>query len=370
MLKRLILMILFLGAAIGGIYGWKSFQAEVMKKAVAAYVPPPATVATAKAKQVTWTRYLRAVGTLQADQRITLSPEVSARIQGVNFESGQRVSAGTLIFQLDDSLEQAQLLGAKADLELAKASYERDLELKKKKAVATTQVDTVRAQRDVAAAEVDRIEDLIDQKKIKAPFDGKLGLRNIEVGEYVAAGEDLVELHSIEYAKLRFTVPERYVASVKPGQEVEITLDAYPGETFRGQVSALAIDVATDTRALEVEARFSNRDGKLLAGMFASTRVILGEQSGIVAVPESAIVYSLYGDTVFLVDKGSGKETKPTVSRKTVVTGDRRGGMVEVRSGIQAGEEVVVAGQGKLSNGVPIKIDNSVVPAPSGEGAG
>jgi len=340
----------------------------MIKSFVAQNVPPPASVSTEDARTENWIPRVRSIGSLTAIQGVDIAPQVSGIISGIQFESGDRVIKGAELVLIDDEVEQADLLSNKASLREAMLEFDRQENLQGRGFAAEARLDEARAQRDSAAASVQRTRALIDQKTIKAPFAGKLGIKQVEIGQYVSAGTTLVTLQTLDPIWVDFPVPENQISKLEAGQEIEVSVDAFPGETFTGKVETLDARVDKDTRTLIVRGRIGNPEEKLLPGMFTNVAVHAGEPAEVVTVPRTAITFSLYGDSIYVVKKGkpdekAGNDGKPaepelTADRRFVRVGATQGDRIAVLEGVKAGETVITTGQLKLKPGARVAINN------------
>jgi len=328
---------------------------------------PPVPVTTAAAKTEKWRSELPAIGTVEAMRGVTLAPQIAGRVDSILFESGKWVKQGETLVKLDDSTERAQLQAATADLRLKELNLIRAQELAQRGNMAQANLDQAIAQRDQAAAQVELIRAQINQKTIVAPFAGRLGIRQINLGQYLAAGAAIVTLQSVDPIFVNFTLPEREIPRLKVDQEVVVTVEGLKGRTFTGKITSLDAKVDEATRNLLVQATFENRDGALVPGVFARLTVSLSEERDVVVVPETAVTFSLYGDSVYVVVERKDKEGKVvmgadgkpalTTERRFVRVADRRSGAVGLREGVKAGEIVVTSGQTRLLPGGGVSID-------------
>lgn len=391
MTKRLVIagviVVVFLAALAGFHFILKP---AMIQKFVAQNAPPPAAVSTEVAKAETWQPKRHAIGTLVAIQGVDVSSQVGGIVRTIQFDSGQQVAKDAELVHLDDEVEQADLLAQKATLRDAMSEFNRQKDLQGRGFAAEAKLDEARAARDTSAATVQRIRAVIDQKTIKAPFAGRLGLKRIDLGQYVSPGTALVTLQMLDPIWVDFPVPEKQIGEIETGQTVEARVDAYPGQTFIGKVETLDARVDKDTRTLTVRARIKNPDEKLLPGMFANVSVLAGEKMEVVVVPRTAISYSLYGDSVYVVkedsgekkpsgeaqaaeekkdapedkaanpgaDAGKGDEKKLVVERRFVRVGETRKDRVAITEGIKSGELVVTSGQLKLKPQAHVTINN------------
>lgn len=365
MKKRMTFMIILLLVVFGGIFGWNALRAHFMKQYFAHYQPLPVTVSSIKAQQADWQAYLTSVGTLLASDGIDITPETSGIVIALPFKSGQMVKKGDLIAKIDDSVEQAQLLNDTAAAQLAKISYERLKDLYQKKAVSKSDLDRAKAQFDQADATVAKTKALIMQKNITAPFDGKIGIKLIDAWQYVNAGTALVTLQAVDPMRVNFYLPEHELTKLSLGQPIAIKVAPFPGKNFKGEITAINAKVDTNSHNILVQATLPNAEKLLVPGLFADVSVQLPESKQVVVIPEAAIDYSLFGDSVFVISNtGQDKDGKAilTVKRRFVVVGDRQAGKAVISNGLNAGEEVVTSGQLKLNDGTHVSINNTIQP--------
>jgi membrane fusion protein (multidrug efflux system) len=359
MILRLIIVVVLLAAVFGAIFGWKYYVGEQMAAAQSGG-PPPATVAVSEAHIDRWQPYLHSVGSLVAVAGIEVTNEVAGKISAIRFESGQEVAAGDLLLQLDDQSDRAQLRGLQAEERLARLRFQRTARLLKQNSASQSDYDEALATLDGAKAAVAAQEALIDKKQIQAPFEGQLGIRRVDLGEFLAPGSAIVPLEALDPIYVDFSLPERELARVRVGQSLEVSVQAFPGRTFTGEVSAIDPGVEVATRSLRLRATLDNPDRLLRPGMFSSVKVLLGGDEEVLTIPRTAVTYNPYGDSVFVVFDRDGQLV---VQRRQVQTGEARGGRVEVISGLEPGDRVVSAGQVKLRNGQPIVVDDKPAPA-------
>ena len=357
MFKRLLIVVLLLALAFGGVGYWK-FQKFQQMKAQLAAPRPPATVASVEVKQENWQPRLRSVGSVVAQNGIDVTNEVAGVVASIAFESGQRVKAGEVLLKLEDSVEQATLASLRADRRLAEVQYKRAADLIPKQAVSKADFDIAKATFDAAQARVAEQEAVIAKKIVRAPFSGLLGIRRVDLGQFLQVGTSIVGLQALDPLYVDYTLPERDFRRVASGQTVELTLDAYPGETFQGKVTAVDSGVDEGTRAIRVRATVPNPDNRLRPGMFAEGQTLLPVENQVLTVPRTAISFNTYGDFAYVIEKG--EDGSLTVKRRQVTTDAVQAGWVQVTKGLQAGETVVRTGLVKLRDGVPVAIDNSV----------
>ena len=368
-----------LAALTGGLAYFQFVIKPVMVKGfiTAAFAPKPTTVTAEAARVEQWRPELTAIGTLRAIQGVAIAPQAAGDVTAIHFELGDDVEAGALLISIDDSVEQADLANGLAQLKNADSTLARQRTLVAQGNTPQSAVDTAIATRDSAAATVERTRAVIAQKAIKAPFAGRLGLRNVDLGQYVAVGTSLVTLQRLDPIYADFPVPEEALNSMATGQAVRMTVDAIPGRSFEGKIEAIDARVSAELRNVTARAVFANPDRKLLPGMFANLTVTTGEPAAVLTLPRTAIVYSLYGDDVFVVtaapharEQGglseSGGSSGLIVERRLVRVGPARGERVAIEDGLRAGERVVTAGQIKLQAYSPVTLDETpALPAPS-----
>jgi len=356
MFKRLLIVLLALGLLFGGIFGWKYYQAGEQAR-LAAMPPPPATVAAAKVRQEQWLPYLETVGSLTAVQGIEVTSEVAGQVSAIHFRSGQPVKRGELLLQLDDSVDQADLAGLQAEQYLAQLQFERNARLVKERSVSRAEYDNARANLEAARARVAAKQASITKKAIRAPFDGRLGIRRVDLGQYLPPGAAIVPLQVLHPIYLDATLPERRLAEVSVGQTVEVQVQAYPGEPFAGTLSAINPGIDPASRSVKLRATLDNPDGRLRPGMFAEVRLRLPRIEPVLTLPQTAISYNPYGASVFVI---APQGDQLVVETRQVETGEVRDGRVVIVSGVREGEQVVSAGQVKLRSGMAVTIDNRI----------
>jgi membrane fusion protein (multidrug efflux system) len=358
------------------------FKPQMIRTFLSQMRPPPVTVTAEPARIEKWIERLASIGTLIASQGVEVTSQVAGIVTEVLIDSGKEVPQGTKLVQLDTAVELADLASAIAVQREAEVAFERQADLMQKRVTSEANLDTARAKRETAAAAVKRIDAVIAQKAIASPFAGRLGIRKVEKGQYVSAGMALVSLQALDPIRADFPMPEQYVGKLKVGQPIELTVDAYPGQVFKGEIQSLDARVAQDTRTLLVRGLLPNPDRKLLPGMFANVTVLVGDPRDVVTVPRTAVTYSLYGDSVYVVKPAPAGDAAPSaagsaagapgkpaapalvVERRFVRTGLVRDDRVAVTFGLKAGEDVVTTGQLKLNPGASVLIDNSQTPKP------
>ena len=360
MTRRMALMLAVLGLVFGGIFGFKWLERKLTADYLASYLPPPVAVSAVALEEQTWERQLRATGSTIAIDEIAVSSEADGVITAIHFDSGDRVAKGELLIELDDQVERANLRSYQARLNLARLNFERDSKMLSRKLISADQCDRSKAELDEVRALVDQTEAVIAQKQVRAPFAGRLGLRRVSVGSYLAAGEPVVTLQSLDPLFVDFSLPEQHLPDLRVGQPLSFAIKAYPDIPFGARVTAIDARVDVETRNIAVRAEAPNPNGRLLPGMFADVRLDLGQGEPALVAPESALTYSLHGQAVFEVVEGKGADGKAAlvVKRRPVTSGAVRDGFVQVRGELAPGARVVVNGQNKLQDGVRVKIVN------------
>ncbi len=356
MIKRLFPVVLFLVVILGGIFGWKYYNGQKMA-AMMATPPPPATIASAKVLTDSWQPYLYSVGSVEATQGVFVTTEVPGQVKEILFKSGQKVTAGEVLLHLDDSVDQANLEGLIALSKQARLRFERNQKLVKERSVSRSEFDDSQAQLENLQASVDAKQATIHKKKIRAPFSGQLGIREIDLGEYLSPGAHIVPLQALDPVFVNYTLPERHFDRVRVGQTIIVKVQAFADKTFEGRISAINPGIDPGTRSVRLQATLPNPGNLLRPGMFADTRTVLPLRDDVLTLPRTAISYNPYGESVFVI---LDEDSRRSVQRRPVTTGEVRGGQVEIIEGLQAGDEVVSAGQNKLRNGQTVNIDNSV----------
>lgn len=361
--SRMIIMIIALVIIFGGIFGFGVVRSIFMKKYFASFSPPPATISTAKARTIAWRPAINAVGSIVAINGAEIEPKVSGKVVKIGFESGQMVKAGDFIIQLDDDEEKADLENLTAQLKLAEITFRRQSILFKQQAVAAAGLDEARASLQQLRAQVAKAQELVVNKRITAPFAGRLGIRQVNLGQFLAAGTAIVSLQSMDPLYVNFSLPQQYLPDLYVGQDVQLQTDAFGAELFPGKINALNAEVNVNTRNILVQATIPNPKLKLYPGMFTNVNVLAKAPQQVIVVPQTSVTYNLYGNSVFVVKAESkDKEGKPILKAfaQYVTTGDNVGNEVIITKGLQAGDEVVTSGQLKLTDGAQVIINNSV----------
>ena len=364
MLKRMILMLAVVIALVAGLGFVKYRQISAAIAQGASFAPPPDAVTTIVAARETWPSTLNVIGTAAAIQGVTVSADLPGTVAKINFESGKPVQAGDVLVELDTRQERAQLAAAEAQRDLARINFERTQELVKQGVTARTEFDNTSAQQKSTEAQVGEIQATIQRKTIRAPFTGVLGLRQINLGQYLAAGQAIVPLQKLNPIYVNFGVPQQNSVRSIGGRTLRVTSDDLPGATFTGRVTAIDAVINETTRNIQVQATLPNPQGKLRPGMFVQVQVVLGASRQVVTLPASAINYAPYGDSVFVVTDLTDPKGKMYrgVRQQFVKVEGSRGDQVAVVSGVNPGDEVVTSGVFKLRNGAAVQINNKVQP--------
>jgi len=343
----------------------KAFQFR--KMGASPMTMPPTTVSSAVVKEEDWAPTLSAVGSISAVQGAIVSTELGGIVSEVGFQSGSEAKKGDVLLKLDSSSEEALLHTAEADLELARANLQRERDLAGRKVVSKQELDAAESTFGQKQGTVDNMRAFITKKQVRAPFDGQLGIRQVNVGQMINSGQQVVSLQALDPVYVDFALPQQELSKLAPGLEALVRTDAQSGREFKGKLTALNSMVDTVTRNVTLQATFENPDHALKPGMFVKIEIVLPEKGKTLVIPGSAVSYAPYGDSVFLIDKKkdpkTGKETQ-TLRQAFVRIGEARGDFVSVTQGLKAGDEVVSTGVFKLRNGMPVTINNDLAPKP------
>jgi membrane fusion protein (multidrug efflux system) len=361
-IKNLLLVLTVLGLLFGAIFGWKYLQVQKMS---GGRVMSPPVVSTQTVQQENWQPTLPSVGTITPIRGVLISSELPGVIREVHFDSGYTVAANDLLVQLDIEVDQAEAEALKAEHQLAVTTRDRLKRVVASNLGSRADLDEAQAQVDSSRARMAAKQAAIEKKAVRAPFDGELGIRRINPGQYLAAGDPIIELVDLDPIYVEFTLPERYLGDVAVQQDVKVKVAAWPGEEFPGRISAISPNIERSSRSVQIRAILENPERRLHPGMFADVHTVLPQKSQVLTLPERAITYNPYGNSVFVVKSAEGATT---VSRVPVTTGIVTDGRVEILTGLEPGMEVVTDGHNKLRNGQPVTIDNSSLPDSSGIG--
>lgn len=364
MTKRMFIMLVAMFSVIAGLGFIKVRQIQGAIAQASAFQPPPEAVTTITARREEWSATLGAIGSVSAVQGVTVSADLPGIVERIDFESGRMVRRGDLLVKLDTRQEQAQLTAAEAQRGLAKLNLDRARGLREEGIVSQSEYDRVAAEHEQAQARVGEIQATIARKTIRAPFAGILGIRQVNLGQYLTGGDPIVPLQALAPIYVNFSVPQQEVGQVRPGREVRVALENAPEAALSGRITAVESVVDEATRNVHVQATLDNRDGRLRPGMYVQAQVVLGASTSVISLPASAVSYAPFGDSVFVVEdvKGPKGETYRGVRQQFVKLGSARGDQVAVLDGLKAGEEVVTSGAFKLRNGAAIHVNNDVRP--------
>lgn len=367
MKKRIALTTLIAVVVVAAIFGYKFHTIRQAAAAMAAMKRPPATVTTAPATAQTWRNTLSAVGTVESFQGITLRSEIDGRIVRIAFDSGRVVQAGDVLVELEADAEHAQLKSLEAAARLASASLTRARDLRESNTNTAVELETAEATHAQALAAVEGIKATLAKKRIVAPFSGRLGIRLVNVGQFLNKGDTIVSLEAVHPAYVDFALPQQELPHLKAGLPVIVRVDAFPDRTFEGRIEAINPRVSDATRNVRIRAIVPNADETLRPGLFAQVTVQLPAETPVLELPSTAVVYSPYGNSVYVVvEKKNPDGTAQLIAeQRFITTGPKRGDQVAIVKGLNPGEHVVTAGQMKLRNGAPVTVNNSVVPANS-----
>ena len=364
MTKRMVIMLVAAAIVLGAIFGFQVFKAAMIKKFMSAMASPPQTVSTTKAGYSDWQPNVQAIGSVRAVKGADLSLEVSGVVDSISFNSGDDVAEGALLLKLRADDDAAKLESLQATADLSEITYQRDLKQFKIQAVSQATLDTDAANLKNARAQVAQQQAVLDKKSLRAPFAGHLGIRAVDLGQYLGAGTTIVTLQALDPIFVDFFVPQQSMDRIRLGQTVTVRIDAFKDQIFTGEISAVNPKVDLSSRNVQIRATLKNADHKLIPGMYATIEIATGAPEKFVTLPQTAITYNPYGDTVYIVEnKGLAANGPLLIARQSfVTTGPTRGDQVAVLKGVSAGDVIVTAGQIKLHNGSTVLIDNSITP--------
>ena len=361
MIKRMLILLILAGGAFAGLNAFVNFRAGIIKTIIGGMANPPQTVSTTVAQESDWQPKLTVIGTFQAVNGADLSLEVPGVVQKINFESGTEVEKGQVLLELRNDDDSAKLDSLKAAADLDAITLHRDESQLKINAVSQATVDTDRANLRTATANVAQQQAILDEKTLRAPFSGRLGIRQVDLGQYIGAGTKVVSLQTLDPIYLDFMLPQQAAGQLKVGAEIEAKVDGV-AEPLKGVVQAMDSKLDSTSRNLQIRARLPNADRKLLPGMFATVEAPINSPERLVTLPQTAVVYNTYGDVVYVIDDTDAKDGVFKARQSAITVGPARGDQVAIRSGVKPGETVITAGQIKLHNGSPVKINNSIQP--------
>jgi RND family efflux transporter, MFP subunit len=361
----MLIMLLAVGVIFGGIIGYKAFQMQMIKKMMASQKMPAVTVTATKAELKNWQPQLKAVGSLRAVRGVDVTCEITGLVRSINFQPGQNVSAGQLLVQLNADSDIAQLHSLEAAEALAQTVYERDRKQYAVRAISQAVLDADEADLKSKKAQLEQQKALVEKKSIRAPFNGRLGISAVNLGQYLNPGDKIVTLQSLDALYNDFYLPQQELGRIKKGQMVIALSDTYPGRTFRGRVTTINPKVDPDTRNIQVESVINNTRHELLPGMYIAIEIQTGGTQKYLTLPQTAVSFNPYGEMVFIVEKGakdaSGREIL-TVKQTLVTVGPTRGDQVAILSGVKEGDIIVTSGHFKLKPGSAVVINNKVQP--------
>lgn len=371
MAKRMTIMLVIVGLLLGGIFWFKAYKAKATKEYMAKASNPAQSVSTIVATKEPWRTTIQAIGTLRGHNSTDISPQVPGLVTSIDFKSGEHVTKGQTLLTLESREDKARLASLNAAENIARITYQRAKREYAAQAISKQSLDTDLANLKQAKANVAQQRAAVTYKTVQAPFSGRLGIRKVDLGEYLNPGTTIVTLQALNPIYADFTLPQQYVGRIKVGKIVTAHCDAYPNRIFKGKITAINPSVSTSTRNAEFRAELNNPGDRLLTGMYAKVDIKIGKPKQYITLPQTAITYNPYGDTVYLVKKkstkSSGTTKKPTyhlvAKQQFVQVGKTRGDQVQILKGVKAGDVVVTAGQIKLHGGSPIEINNSVRPS-------
>lgn len=365
-IKSILLAVAILVVVVGAVAGLKALQIGKLISSAKEQGVPIETVSTSEVIAAKWERSVESVGSLRAVQGAELSTELSGVVAKILFENGQEVKQGDLLLELDHETEEANLRSAEAEADLARTVYERTKRLRLNNTVPQSDLDTAESQLRKMTALVEQLKSTISKKQLVAPFSGRLGIREVNLGQFIANGDTIVSLQSLDPVYVDFLLPQQLIAGISAGQPIKLLTDVYPGREFDGKLTAINSEIDPVTRNIRLQGTLLNPDGALRPGMFARVILSLGEAEEVVCIPSTALITAPYGDSVFVLEDEAAKDgsTRKVAKQRFIRTGRARGDFVSVTQGIKAGETVVSAGTFKLRNGTPVEVNNDIAPKP------
>lgn len=357
MIVRLLVATLLLGLVFGGVGYYKYRQYQDFQARMAAE-RPAVVVSSATVARERWPETIDAIGSFTATQGVRVATEVAGRVQSIRFNSGEHVEAGEVLVSLDPAAEEAQLRALLADLELARLDLKRTQDLRRSQSISQSELDRDNTLVQSLEAQVEQHQVVIERKTIRAPFGGELGIRQVNLGQYLSPGDEVVSLQALDPIHLDFTLPERHLSALAVGQRVQAPVSAWPGQLFDGEVTAISPEVERANRMVHLQATLPNPGGRLRPGMFSQVTVVVGEPAPVLTVPRTAIAYQAFGETVFVLERDD--DDRLVARQQPVQVGRVREGRVEIVEGLVDGAEVVATGQMKLRSGQHVEVDNSL----------
>jgi membrane fusion protein (multidrug efflux system) len=364
-MKKVFFGIVIVLVVIFGLGGIKALQFKALAAAGKNFAPPPETVSSAIVREEKWQGTLTAIGSITAVQGVTVTPELAGTVREIAFQSGEIVEKGGLLVRLDTSSEEAQLRSLEAQVQWAKVSLDRQATLRTNQLVSQSDYDSADAAWKQAVANADATRAIIEKKTLRAPFAGRLGIRQINLGQYLDAGKPIVSLQSLTPVYADFSLPQQELGQIKPGMRVRVTVDTYPDRGFDGTLLAINPDLDPSTRSVGLRATFENADQALRPGMYARVELFLPEERPVLVIPATSVLSAPFGDSVYVIEPKAGKDGQEpglAVRQQFVKTGQARGDLVTIESGLKPGERVVSAGVFKLRNGMSVTENNVLVP--------
>lgn len=362
MIKRFIIAIVLLAVVVGGLVGFNRFRDQAIENFFANMPVAVVTVSTVDATSGDWNPVIEAIGTVRASRGVDLTVEATGIVTDINFRANQTVKRGDMLVQLDDSIQQADLSAAQAQANLDKQSLDRAMELRDRQVGSNVALQAAEAAATASGAQVERLQAALRQKQLRAPFDGTIGIPRINEGQYLSPGVAVSTLQDLSKMYADFTVPEQLLGQLMIGQKVRLSVEGSEGE-FDGEIAGIDPKVDPASRLVSIRAEVDNSDNRLTPGQFARVNVVQPVENGIISLPQTAVVTSLYGDYVYVVSKVEGDEEKLEARQVFIQVGRRTGGLVEIREGVKEGDVVVTAGQNRLNNGSVVAVDNTLNPA-------
>jgi len=365
MKRKIILAVIIVAAVLGGLAGVKALQIKKLIAFGAAFVPPPESVSAAVAREEKWQGFISSIGTINAVQGVTVTPDIPGQVREIAFESGAAVAKGDLLVRLDTSAEESQLAAMEAQVGLARSNLARVRTLRTDGNVAQADLDAAEAAVKQYEANANTIRATIEKKTIRAPFAGRLGIRQINLGQYMDTGKPIVSLQSLAPVYADFSLPQQELAKLKTGLRVRLVSDTYPGQRFEGVLTAINPDLDAVTRSVGLQATFDNADERLRPGMFARVEVLLPEEQKVLVIPATSVLSAPFGDSVYLIETQPAKDGAAAhlvVRQQFIRTGTVRGDFVSVESGLKPGDRVASSGMFKLRNGLTVVENNELSP--------
>jgi len=365
MKRKIIVAVLLALLVVGGLGFIKAMQFKKMIDAGKAFASPPESVSTAVVKKEQWQPVLTAIGSITAVQGITVTPDLPGSVREIAFESGAVVKAGDLLVRLDTSAEEAQLRAVEAQVDLARLNLDRVRTLRSQNMIAQAELDAAEATLKQLEATADSIRATIEKKTIRAPFAGKLGIRQVDLGQYLDTGKPIVSLQTLSPVYAEFSLPQQELSKLKTGMIVRLTTDAYPGQQFEGTLTTINPDLDKATRSIKLQATLPNAEQRLRPGMFARVEVLLPEARDVLVIPATAVLSNPYGDSVYVIEPNPTNNAALQARQQFIRSGMLRGDFLVVESGLKEGEKVASAGHFKLRNGMAVVENNTIVPPAS-----